>query len=196
MAGLAAVSSAQAQGVTGSAHLDNLSSGAITYYPGWSSQPPTVITSGASGFEVASSGYGSLYYAVPGAQLQTPNPADDQVTLTFTLNAPAGSYYVGVPFIINDNSGAVTYGGYSTYGPGTFSETLPLSAGQLAAVQTGSDKIYGFNLEFDPAGNVPGGAYDITFNSLTLSSSVPEPSTLSMIGLGATGFLALCRRKK
>lgn len=119
--------------------------------------------------------------------------ADTEVTLTFTLNSPAGSYYVGVPFAISDNTGNVFYGGYSTYGPGTWSETVPLDSTQLAAVAAGGDAINGINLEFDPAGNVPGGAYDITFNSLVLS--VPEPTTLALVGLGAAGLLAFRRRK-
>ncbi len=186
-AGLAAIGSAQAQGVTGSANLSNITPGAVTaYYAAWSGAP-TTTTSTPSGFEISSVGYGSLYYATSVGQ-QTPlNTADVQATLTFTLNNPAGSYYVGVPFVLNDSSGAVTYGGYATYGQGTFSETVNLNAAQTTAIAAGGDVIYGFNLEFDPAGNVPGsGAYDITFNSLTLS--VPEPSTYAFGGLGAPGL--------
>jgi len=195
--GLAAVSSAQAQPVTGTPFLSNIAPGAVTaYYASWASSPPTTVTSTPTGLEVASLGYGSLYYAIPGGsggQQQTLNTADTQVTLTFTLTGPAGSYYVGVPFAISDNTGNVFYGGYSTYGPGTWTETLPLVSAQLAAVAAGGDAINGINLEFDPAGNVPGGAYDITFNSLVLS--VPEPATLALVGLGAASLLAFRRRK-
>jgi hypothetical protein len=195
-AGFATISSARAQGVTKDPNLDNIAPGSITaLYAGWGSGPPgTVITSLPTGLEIASSGYGSLYYAVPAVQQPVLNTADTQATLTFTLNNPAGSYYVGVPFIINDSTGAVTYGGYSTYGKGTFSETVTLSTAQANAIAAGGDVIYGFNLEFDPAGNVPGGAYDITFNSLTLSA-VPEPGTMSLLGLGVVGLLAIRRKK-
>ena len=199
--GLAVVSSAQAQAVTGDAYLDNIAPGAVTaYYASWASQPPTgptVVTSTGTGLEISSLGYGSLYYAIPGGaggQQQPLNTADNQATLTFTLNGPAGSYYVGVPFILDDNVSSDTYGGYSMYGQGTWTETVPLTAGQQAAIAAGGDAINGINLEFDPAGNVPGGAYDITFNSLVLSH-IPEPATLALVGLGAAGFLAIRRRK-
>jgi len=196
--GLASVNSVQAQAVTGDATLDNVSPASVTaYYAAWSTQPPTQVTDGASGLEIKSGGYGSLYDAISGPTLNT---ADNQVTLTFTINGPAGSYYVGVPFAINDNSGNVFYGGYSTYGPGTWSETVPLSAAQQTAVAAGGDTIYSFNLEFDPAGNLPNGGgagpYDITYNSLVLSSSVPEPSTLALVGSGVAGLLAFRRRNK
>jgi len=54
----------------------------------------------------------------------------------------------------------------------------------LTDIQAGGDVITGFNLEFAPAID-PDGFSDITFNSLVLSSSVPEPSTLALIGSGA-----------
>lgn len=198
--GFAGAGSAQAQSVTGDPTLDNIPPASVAaYYSSWATQPPTVVSDGASGFEVKAGGYGSLYYAVPGAQQQSLSTADNQVSLTFTINGPAGSYYVGVPFAIGDNSGNYFYGGYSTYGPGTYTETAPLDPTQQAAIAAGGDTIYSFNLEFDPAGNLPNGGgagpYDITFNSLALSSSVPEPSTFALIGSGVAAFFASRRRK-
>ncbi|HEX3800629.1 MAG TPA: PEP-CTERM sorting domain-containing protein [Verrucomicrobiae bacterium] len=196
MTALAAVNSALAQSATGNPTLGNMTAGQTTLYPGWSASP-TVITPSAAGYEVSSTGYGSLYYANP-----TPIPldaADTQVTLTFTLNGPAGAFYVGVPFILNDNAGpnsGTPYGGYNTFTfPGTYSETVNLTTAQQTAVAAGNDALYGFNLELDPAGNTPGNAYDITFNSLTLSAA-PEPSTYALLGTGAATFAAFFRRKK
>jgi hypothetical protein len=191
---LAAVNSALAQSATGTPTLSNLTAGQTTLYPGWSGAP-TVITSSAAGYEVSTANYGSLYYAN-----STPialNAADTQVTLTFTLNGPStGPFYIGVPFILNDTAGTATYGGYNTFTfPGTYSETVPLAAAQQTAVSGGSDVLYGFNLELDPAGNTPGNAYDITFNSLTLSAA-PEPSTYALLGMGVASLAALRRRKK
>jgi hypothetical protein len=198
-AALATINSANAQSATGSIAFSSITPDSVAaYYAAWSGAP-TITTSTATGFEISSVGYGSLYYANPaGVPI---NAADTQVTLTFTLNGPAGGFYVGVPFILNDNAGpnnSAPYGGYSTFTfPGTYSETVPLTADQLTAVQTGNDAIYGFNLEFDPAGNTPGNAYDITFNSLTLSAAAaPEPGTMALFGLGAAGLAVLRRRKK
>ena len=67
-------------------------------------------------------------------------------------------------------------------------------AAALAAVQGGADAITGFNLEFYPA--VGESVYDVTFNSLAVTSAVPEPSTLALVGSGIAGLLAFCRRNK
>jgi hypothetical protein len=208
--GLAVVNSAHAQPVTGDPYLDNIAPGAVTaYYASWASQPPTVVSSTPTGLEIFSLGYGSLYYSIPGTQQQALNPADNQATLTLTVNnpvsPPSSTYWLGIPFILNDNVEADTYGGYAgmfgytgagtaTWNGNTVTETVPLSANQQAAIAAGGDLINGFNLELDPAVD-PGGVYDITFNSLVLSSSVPEPSTLALIGSGVAGLLAFRRRK-
>jgi hypothetical protein len=209
--GLAVVSSAQAQAVTGDAYLDNmvpstLNTAPNATYAGWSG---ATFTSTPTGLEVSATGYGSLYYVVPGAEVQTLNVNDTVATLTWTVNSPSVSdiNWIGTPFILNDNSGAVTLGGYSASGnpgsdPGTtwngnvVTETESLSAGEIAAIQAGGDAIYSFNLEVDPASFVGPPSYNITFNSLVLSPTpVPEPATLALVGLGVTGLLAFRRRK-
>ena len=208
VSGLAFASSGQAQSVTGTPYLSNMDPGTLNtapnaLYSAWASSPPTIFTSLPTGLEVSSIGYGSLYYVVPPGEVQTLNTWDTAVQLTFTVNGTASDYnWVGTPFILNDNAGAVTYGGlYSGSGnPGnpstvvwngnTATWTVPLAANQLAAVQAGGDAIYGFNLEFDPA--VAPGIYDVTFNSLTI---VPEPASLALVGLGMAGLL-VCRRRK
>lgn len=200
---------ASAQPVTGDTILDNLASSNITAYPSWTAAG---ITSGPGGTEATSTGgFGSLYYAVPASQLQTLAPYDVEATLVMTVNSPSASAqtsdWLGIPFILNDSTGAVTYGGYAgeygyfaqyspatvTWNGNTVTETVPLTATQIAAIQTGSDTIYGFNLELDPAVLAGGvSAYDVTFDSLTL---VPEPSSIALFALGAAAFIVRRRMK-
>ncbi len=204
-----------AQSVTGDANLDNLNPANITTFGSWGS---SVLSSGPTGFEVSSPGaFGSMFYSLP-----TPMPLNSGLTtatLVMTVNSPVPAQtgdWLGIPFILGDNSGSVTYGGYAgmfgfagTASPGTatwsgntVTETVQLGsagaggAAQLAAIQGGGDFLYNFNLELDPA-VLPTGvsAYDVTFNSLTLSS-VPEPSSFALAGLGAAALLVVRRRKE
>jgi hypothetical protein len=213
--GLALANSARAQAVTGDANLDNVAPGAVTaYYADWAT-PPTSVSDGAAGFQVNSIGYGSLYYAIPAAQQQVLNKNDDQVSLVMTVNnavSPASqNYWLGVPFILDDNAESQTYGGYlgmfgytgagtATWNGNTVTETVPLDALQTATIAAGGDLINGFNLELDPA-VLPAGPpfYNVTFDSLTLSGPAAAPdetSTLALIGPAAAALLAFRRRNK
>lgn len=202
------VSSAQAQGVTGTPYLSNVDPSTLNtppsaLYANWATAGAT-FSSHPTGLEVNSTpSYGSLYYVIPGPEVQTLNPAVTTAQLTFTINGdPAPYIWVGTPFTLSDNFGSVGYGGYSGSGnPGNPSNvqwngnvvtwTVPLAAGQLAAIQAGTDAIYSFNLQFDPA-VLAAGSYDVTFNSLVLT--VPEPSSVAMLALGAGGWLIARRR--
>jgi len=69
----------------------------------------------------------------------------------------------------------------------------PLTSPDRAAVAGGAT-ITDFQLSLDAGESLPDG-FDVTFNSITLSST-PEPTTLALVGLGAAGFLAMRRRNK
>jgi len=209
--GLLIAGSALAQDyATGTPTLSNIPTTMTALYPNWSLSPPTTISSIPAGFEVFSSGYGSGYYANP-TPVPILNVNDAQAVLTLTVNNVAdaqNNVWIGIPFAIGENSGNVFYGGYvgefgyvdtqqggmtASWNGNTVTETVPLTAGQIAAIQTGSDVIYSINLELDPA-VYSGAFYDVTFDSLVLQP-VPEPATLALLGLGAVGFLTIRRRK-
>jgi hypothetical protein len=220
--GLTLANSARAQAVTGDVNLDNIAPGAVTaYYANWASQPfPTTVSDGAAGFQIGSLGYGSLYYAIPAGQQQVLNKNDNEATLVMTVNnavSPASqNYWLGVPFVLDDNAESQTYGGYlgmfgyvnttsgtggtATWSGNTVTETVPLDALQTATIAAGGDLINGFNLELDPA-VLPAGPpfYNVTFDSLTLSGPAAAPdetSTLALMGPAAAALLAFRRRNK
>jgi hypothetical protein len=191
--------------------------------PGWDTidggagiQAP-VITSGvgAGTFGIQAGGYGSGHYGFALGNEVLANPAATQVTLVMTLNSPdVSTAWLGVKWDLSDDHGntVVQYGAYTglwgvdngswangmvgtaTWVGNTLTMTAPLTPAMLAAVQTGTDKIVGFNLELDPAyfaGTGP--SYSLTYQSLSLSP-VPEPSTLALAGLGGLGLLLFRRR--
>jgi hypothetical protein len=213
-ASLLAVASAQAQAVTGTPYLSNVDPSTLNNspnatYAGWNGGGAT-ITSLPTGLEVASGGYGSMYYVIPSGEVQTLNANDTMATLTFTVNSPAAANMVWVEagFYLNDNSGSQAFQPYSGYGNGgnpagvtwngnVVTETESLTPAEITAIQAGNDAIYSFNLEFNPAviANGPP-VYDLTFNSLVLSApSVPEPATFALAGLGGAAMLLFRRRK-
>ena len=67
---------------------------------------------------------------------------------------------------------------------------MPLQAGQLAKIAGGSDHIYAFNLDIDPA-VITTPMLDVTFNSIQL---IPEPATVTLVGLALLGVVGLRRR--
>jgi len=154
------------------------------------------------GVEISGYGYNYFYYDIPVGDQQVLDPADTQVTLTFTVNTPSPEdwIWVGLPFILDDTVGGpgpggdVWYGGYGGFqwNGNVATETAPLVGTTLEAVQTGG-RIISYTLTIDPA-VIPGGFYDLTYDSITLEPA-PEPASLALVGLGALGLLAMRRRK-
>jgi len=210
-AGLALAASTQAQTITLDSNLVQTGP-----YAGWAGTPPATVTyPGGGGIEVvnpAANGYGGEYFSatVPYTVL---NPLATSLQLTLTINGSTNGYNYFSPgqLVINDSSGIYYYNmPYS--GPGNpgnqagavwngnvLTATVPLQVFEASAIQSGGVTIYGFNLDLDPANIATGsGNFDVTYNSVAfLPAAVPEPGTLSLVGLGAglLGWLGMRRRR-
>ena len=161
------------------------------------------LTSGATlgSFEVNAQGYGSGAY-----NFASPINASgaNEFVFTFTINTPSsGTFWMNPGVDIADGTHLVhltaanTEGGfldYSHYSKGTYTVYGPLHD-QFGGSDLDVSTITAFNLELDPAefgGNAP---YDITYNSLVLTTA-PEPTTLALLGIGAAGLVIARRRAR
>lgn len=189
-----------------SATYGNWDATGSTIFGGGEGYTPT-LTSGPTSFGVNALGYGSGAYnfaspiSAPGAT---------QWQLSFTINAPTaaqGTFWMNPGVDMSDGTHQVhltaanAAGGFLSYGNytagtftlyGSFTDTfggLPLDTSTITA----------FNLELDPAAydasqGGPGTPYDITYTSLVVLTPVPEPTTLALLAVGATGLVIARRR--
>ncbi len=212
--GLTLAGSTQAQYVTGGQYLSNVSSNGS--YGDWAPGGGAAISFTSTGIEVVAptnGGYGGCNFVI-NSGVQTLNAADTSVQLTITVNGNINNWVYFSPgqLVLNDDLPPPTQFNYNMpysgpnnnpTGPpqcvwngnvGTMTE--PLMAGQMSKIAGGNDHIYSFNLDLDPSvlPNMPGGNYDITFNSIQL---IPEPASVSLvvIGAGLAGLFGLRRRR-
>ena len=197
VAGLTLASSTQAQFVTGQPTLNNISPGG-TFPSGLWTVPN--MTDTATGLQITAPGgpgsFSTLYYPLPAPQVTPLNPADNAVVFTWTWNSGNAVAGINVLFALDDNNGGVNYydaivPAYSlTPTPGTtYSVTLPLQSPNQGNVAAGFP-IGGLNFQIDPA-NVSGN-YTITLDSIEL---IPEPATVTLVGVALLGLLGLRRRR-
>jgi hypothetical protein len=151
-------------------------------YASWGS-PAATITPGPTTWEVSSIGYGSLWKYegdINGAGTTT-------VQLTIDIKGDPG-FTAGPIVDLVDNTGAwATFAWYGITTPGSYVLTADLNSKPL--INYGD--IQHIHLECDPGGSTA--MYDLTFKDLSLVT-VPEPTSLALLALGAAGF-AIARRR-
>jgi hypothetical protein len=190
--------SAQAQFVTGQPTLNNISPAGTFPSGNWFTSN---MTDTATGLQITAAGgpgsFSTLYYPLPAGQVTPLNTQDNAVVFTWTWNSGNAVAGINVLFALDDNNGGVNYydaivPAYSiTPTPGTtYSVTLPLQSPNQANVAAGFP-IGGLNFQIDPA-NVSGN-YTITMDSIQL---IPEPATVTLVGLGLLGGVMSLRRRK
>jgi hypothetical protein len=206
--GLMAANSLEAQGITGGSSVNNVMPSNTSPDAEYRAMASASFSDVGTGLNIAATGEGAFYYVLPGGQVQSFSAADTEVVMTFTVNGSAAGWYMGSTLTLNGINGDTgTYGGYSgpgnpgnpaqiTWNGSVCTETYALTGTQLSDTATGGQHIYSILYDFDPATTTSSeGPYNITLNSINLTSAVPEPTTLTFAGLGIAGFLAVRRRK-
>jgi len=156
--------------------------GFVAFNNYYSSVDQTVRTSPALGGNLLGSSYtAQLSYSFGGSALTPLTAAQGGVVSFNTGGAPAGYFIGGVATIPGYTSGAITFQVSAYNGIDYASSTV---RGQSALL----------NLNGIATGALPVGDLGPGLVAFTVSS-VPEPSTLALIGLG-TGALLFLRRRK
>ena len=150
-------------------------------YASWAT-PAATITQHADSWQVTSIGYGSLWKY----EGDIDGSGATQVQLTIDIAGDPGFIAGPIVDLIDNNGAWATYAWYGIDTPGSYVLTADLSTTpwlNLADIQH-------IHLECDP-GAAPTIRYDLTFQDLSL---IPEPTSLTLLALGAIGFVVARRR--
>ena len=191
--GLAVVSPALA--ATTITTFDNFVSDAL--YPSWA-LPSSTIVSGPTAYTITATGYGSNYKYIGFPAID--GVGNTHLELTVTLSGPAGADGMLGPIIELIDGDGTDYN-FAWYGQtlGSHVLTMPLNAPTWSNAAGGTpgldlSTLTHMHMQLDPGGFGTSGAYTISFENLSLIT-VPEPSSLALFGLGATGLAVMRRRR-
>lgn len=143
------------------------------------------VVSGPTSYSITDTGYGSGYYDI------NPNiNASGGTTLEVTLSLSGASEANGLlgP-IISLVDGDGTFINFPWYGQTLGSHVLTADLTAFPALDLSTLDF--FHLQLDPSGYA--GAYTVEWQNMQITT-VPEPSALALLGIGAAGFLVARRR--
>jgi hypothetical protein len=152
-------------------------------YGSWNT-PAATITSGPTAWEVASIGYGSLWKY----EGDINGTGTSQVKLSIDIGGDPGVVAGPIVDLVDNNGAWATFAWYGL-GAGSYELTADLSTTPWLNVAD----IQHIHVECDPGPSLA--MYDLTFNDLSLVT-VPEPASLTLLALGAAGFVIARRRAR
>jgi hypothetical protein len=163
-------------------------------FPGWSSG---TVVSGPTSYSITATGYGSGYKDI------NPNinaSGATKIELTVSLQGVGGGPISGPIVSLVDGDG--TFYNFAWYGQTAGnnqvltmdlnSPTFISSAGSVPGLDLSNLDF--FHLQDDPGSY--SGQYTISFENLQLLTPIPEPSTMTLLGLGAGGLWMRRRIKR